>query len=62
MNRHNTDSLDKNALLKAPFLSLSNFATVVHAKVTSRLDYSNTLSIGLPWRQLVQNVTTLAPD
>ena len=44
----------------APYLSLEDLATVIHATVTSRLDYCNSLYAGLPStltrkRQLIQN-------
>ena len=32
----------------APYLSQDNLATVIHATVTSRLDYCNSLYAGLP--------------
>ena len=43
-----------------PFLEMLDLATVIHASVTSRLDYCNTLFVGLPLKtvqkpQLVQN-------
>ena len=44
----------------APYLSQEDLATVIHATVTSRLDYCNSLYAGLPsnltWKlQLIQN-------
>ena len=48
------------ARLLAPYLSKSDLATVIHAMVTSRLDYCSSLYAGLPLNllrklQLVQN-------
>ena len=48
------------AKLLAPYLSSDDLATVIHATVTSRLDYCNSLYAGLPLNltqklQLVQN-------
>ena len=44
------------------FLEISDLATMMHALVTSHLDYCNTLYVGLPlktvWKlQVVQNAT-----
>ena len=50
----------RQARLLAPYLSAPDLATVIHAMVTSRLDYCNSLYAGLPLNllrklQLVQN-------
>ena len=50
----------RQAQLLAPYLSASDLAIVIHATVTSRLDYCNSLYTGLPLNllrklQLVQN-------
>ena len=38
----------RQARLLAHYLSASDLATVIHAMVTSRLDYCNSLYAGLP--------------
>ena len=50
----------RQARLLVPYLSAPNLATVIHAMVTSRLDFCNSLYAGLPLNllrklQLVQN-------
>ena len=50
----------RKAKLLAPYLTPDDLATVIHATVTSRLDYCNSLYAGLPLAltrklQLVQN-------
>ena len=51
----------RQAKLPVPYLTPDDLATVIHATVTSRLDYCNSLYAGLPFAltrklQLVQNV------
>ena len=48
----------------APYLSSDDLATVIHATVTSRLDYCNSFYAGLPSNltrklQLIQNAAAL---
>ena len=50
----------RQARLLAPYLSTEDLASVIHAMVTSRIDFCNLLHAGLPlsltWKlQLVQN-------
>ena len=55
----------RQAKLLAPYLTSDNLATVIHATVTTRLDYCNSLYAGLPLAlirklQLIQNAAAWA--